>query len=99
MLCAAVVLATSMSILLYRDCQTLSKQECFPGSVITPELRDRISNIFKPSGELKRMDNKKYLKLCGILSAVIVFSLLFIPGFADAIETAMLGFLMVNARA
>ena len=45
------------------------------------------------------MDNKKYLKLCGILSALIVFSLLFIPGFADAIETAMLGFLMVNARA
>ena len=45
------------------------------------------------------MDNKKYLKLCGILSGVIVFSLLFIPWFADAIETAMLGFLMVNARA
>ena len=46
-----------------------------------------------------RMDNIKYLKLCGILSAVIVVSLLFIPGLADAIETAMLGFLMVNARA
>ena len=45
------------------------------------------------------MDNIKYLKLCGILSAVIVVSLLFIPGLADAIETAMLGFLMVNARA
>ena len=45
------------------------------------------------------MDNIKYLKLCGILSADIVVSLLFIPGLADAIETAMLGFLMVNARA
>ena len=45
------------------------------------------------------MDNIKYLKFCGILSAVIVVSLLFIPGLADAIETAMLGFLMVNARA
>ena len=45
------------------------------------------------------MENKTYLKLCGALTAVIVVSLLFIPGFADAIENAMLAFLMVNARA
>ena len=45
------------------------------------------------------MDNITYIKFCGIISAVIVVSLLFIPGLADAIETAMLGFLMVNARA
>ena len=50
-------------------------------------------NIGKSNGQ------HRYLKLCGILSAVIVVSLLFIPGLADAIETAMLGFLMVNARA
>jgi|TARA_B100001250_G_scaffold94065_1_gene78433 hypothetical protein len=45
------------------------------------------------------MENKKYLKLLGVLGLVTVLSILLIPGFSDAIETAMLVFLMVNARA
>ena len=45
------------------------------------------------------MDNRKYLKLCGILAGVTILSILFIPGFSDALESAMLVFLMVNARA
>jgi len=45
------------------------------------------------------MDNRKYLKLCGILTIVTILSILVIPGFSDALESAMLVFLMVNARA
>ena len=45
------------------------------------------------------MDNRKYLKLCGILTIVTILGILVIPGFSDALESAMLVFLMVNARA
>ena len=45
------------------------------------------------------MDNKKYLKLCGVLGVLTVLSILFIPGFSDALEAGVLGFLLVNARA
>ena len=45
------------------------------------------------------MDNRKDLKLCGVLGILTVLSILFIPGFSDALETGMLVFLMVNARA
>ena len=45
------------------------------------------------------MKNKNYLILCGTLAAVTIVSILFIPGFSDALETSMLVFLMVTARA
>ena len=45
------------------------------------------------------MENRKYLKLCGVLGVITVLSILLIPGFSDALETGMLLFLMVNARA
>ncbi|MDD9958438.1 MAG: hypothetical protein OXU66_05800 [Gammaproteobacteria bacterium] len=45
------------------------------------------------------MNNKKYLILCLALAVITVIGILFIPGFSDTIETGLLVFLMVNARA
>jgi hypothetical protein len=45
------------------------------------------------------MKNKSYIILCGALTVITAVSILFIPGFSDALETSMLVFLMVTARA
>jgi len=45
------------------------------------------------------MDNKKYLKLCGVVAVATVLSILFIPGLSEIIENELLVFLMTNARA
>lgn len=45
------------------------------------------------------MENKEYLKLCGVLGLLTVLSVLFVPGLSESLESRMLTFLGNNARA
>jgi len=44
------------------------------------------------------MNNGLYLKLCGGVAVIWVLGLLFVPAFAQTIESLMLLFLSTNAR-
>jgi hypothetical protein len=44
------------------------------------------------------MSNPTYLKVCGAIAVVWVLGLLFVPPFAELVESLMLLFLSTNAR-
>lgn len=44
------------------------------------------------------MKTRNYLGLCAAVSLIVVVSVLFLPGVAEAIESALLTFLSTNAR-